>query len=196
MKLKDACSLEEELWPTWQHIKKQKHYSAKVHPVKAMVFPVVMYGCESWTIKKAEGRSIEKITVQSHRVWTMVLGKTLESPLDGKGIQPVHPKGYQSWILIGGSDADIDTPILWPPDAKNGFTGEDPNAGKDRRQRRRGWQTIRRLDGLSLSKFWELTMDREAWRSEVHGVAKSQARLKDWTELKWVHLSIVYLSFW
>jgi len=68
----------------------------KVRPVIAMVFPVVMYGCESWTIKKAEGRSIEKITVQSHRVWTVVLEKTLESPLDGKWIQPVHPKGNQS----------------------------------------------------------------------------------------------------
>ena len=68
----------------------------KVRPVIAMVFPVVMYRCESWTIKKAEGRSIEKITVQSHRVWTVVLEKTLESPLDGKWIQPVHPKGNQS----------------------------------------------------------------------------------------------------
>ena len=68
----------------------------KVHPVIAMVFPIVMYRCESWTIKKAEGQIIEKITVQSHRVWTVVLEKTLESPLDGKWIQPVHPKGNQS----------------------------------------------------------------------------------------------------
>ena len=103
----------------------------KVNLVKAMVFPVVTYGCESWTIKKAEGQSIEKITIQRNRVWTLVLEKTLESPLDGKGIWPVHPKGNQSWIFIGGSDADTDTPILWPPDAKNWLPGKDPDAVKD-----------------------------------------------------------------
>ena len=104
---------------------------AKVHIVKAMVFPVVMYGFESFTTKKAEGQSIEKITIQSHRVWTVVLEKTLESPLDGKGIWPVHPKGNQSWIFIGRSDADTDTPILRPPDAKNWLPGKDPDAEKD-----------------------------------------------------------------
>ena len=103
----------------------------KVCPVIATVFPVVTYGCESWTIKKAEGQSIEKITIQRNRVWTLVLEKTLESPLDGKGIWPVHPKGNQSWIFIGRSDADTDTPILRPPDAKNWLPGKDPDAEKD-----------------------------------------------------------------
>ena len=79
----------------------------KVHLVKAMVFPVVMYGCESWAVKKAEHQRME------------VLEKTLESPLDCKEIQPVHPKGDQSWGLIGRTDAEAETPILWPPDAKN-----------------------------------------------------------------------------
>ena len=81
--------------------------STNVHLVKAMVFPVVMYGCESWTIKKAERRRME------------VLDKTLESPLDCKEIQPVHPKGDQSWVSIGRTDIEAETPILWPPDAKS-----------------------------------------------------------------------------
>ena len=83
----------------------------KVHLVKAMVFPVVIYGCESWTIKKAECRRIDAFTV--------VLEKTLESPLDCKEIQPVHPKGDQSWVFIGRTDAEAETPILWPPHVKS-----------------------------------------------------------------------------
>ena len=81
--------------------------STKVHVVKVMVFPVVMYGCESWTIKKAE------------RQRTVVLERTLESPLDCKEIQPVHSKGDQSWVFFGRTDAEAETPICWPPDAKN-----------------------------------------------------------------------------
>ena len=99
MKLKEACLLLGRKARTNQDSTLKSRdipLPPKVHPVIAMVFPVVMYRCESWTIKKAEGQIIEKITVQSHRVWTMVLEKTLESPLDSKGIQPVHPKGYQS----------------------------------------------------------------------------------------------------
>ena len=83
-----------------------------VHLVKAMVFPVVMYRCESWTIKKAERRRIDAFEL-------VVLEKTLESPLDCKEIQPVHPKGDQSWVFIGRNDAKAETPILWPPDAKS-----------------------------------------------------------------------------
>ena len=85
----------------------------KVHLVKAMVFPVVTYGCESWTIKKAEHRRID-----AFELWCL-LEKTLESPLDCKEIQPVHPKRDQSWVFIGRTDAEAETPILWPPDAKN-----------------------------------------------------------------------------
>ena len=84
----------------------------KVHLVQAMVFPVVMYGCESWTIKKAEHRRID-----AFELWC--LKKTLESPLDCKEIQPVHPKGDQSCVFIGRTDAGAETPILRPPDAKN-----------------------------------------------------------------------------
>ena len=85
--------------------------STKVHLVKAMIYPVVMYGSESWTIKKAEPDELMLLNV--------VLEKTLESPLDCKEIQPVHPKGDQSWVYIGRTDVKAETPILWPPDAKS-----------------------------------------------------------------------------
>ena len=84
----------------------------KVYPVKAMVFPVVMHGCESWTVKKAECRRID-----AFELWCW--GKTLESPLDCKEIQPIHPKRDQSWVFIGRTDAKAEPPILWPADAKS-----------------------------------------------------------------------------
>ena len=102
----------------------------KVHLVKAMVFPVVMYGCESWTIKSW--------VLKNWCFWTVLLEKTLESPLDCKEIQPVHPKEDQSWVFIGRTDAEAETPILWPPDAKIWLIGKDPDAGKDRGQEEQG----------------------------------------------------------
>ena len=87
--------------------------STKVHLVKAMFFPVFMYGCESWTVKKAEHRRID-----AFEQW---LEKTPESPLDCKEIQPVPPKGDQSWVFIGRTDVEAETPVLWPPDGKNRF---------------------------------------------------------------------------
>ena len=97
-----------------------------VRLVKAMVFPVVMYGCESWTIKKADHRRIG-----AFELWCW---RTLESPLDCKEIKPVNSKGYQPWMFIGRTDAKAETPVLWPPDAKNRLFGKDPDAGRDWRQ--------------------------------------------------------------
>ena len=98
--------------------------------VKALVFPVVLYRCESWSIKKAEHWRID--------TFELALEKTLESPLGYKKIKRVHPKGNHPWIFIGRTDAEAEAPILWPPDAKNWLIGKDPDSGKDWRWEEKG----------------------------------------------------------
>ena len=105
--------------------------ATKVRLVKARVFPVVMYGCESWTVKKAECRRIDNF-------WTVVLEKTLEGPLDCKEIQPVHSKVDQPWVFFGRNDAKAETQVLWPPHVKSWFIGKDSDAGRDWGQEEKG----------------------------------------------------------
>ena len=165
-----------------QHIKKQRHdFANKVRLVK-----VVMYGCENWTIKKAKHRRID-----AFELWYW--GRRL-SPLDTKEIQPVNPRGNQSWIFTGWTYAEAETPILWPLDAKHWLIGKDPDAGKDWRWEEKGttedemvgWHHW--LDGHEFSKLWELVMDRKDWCAAIHGVAKEldMTEQLSWTELNWL----------
>ena len=156
------------------------HFFVANHFVKAMIFPVVMYGCEldykeSWVPK-------------NWCFWTVVL-KTLESPLDCKEIKLVNPKGTQSWIFIGRTDAEAETPVLWPPDGKNWLPGKDPDSGKDWRQEEKGkteddmfgWH--QQLNGYEF----EQTLGAGDGQGSLAccRVAKSWIQLSDWTELNW-----------
>ena len=129
---------------------------------------------------------------------TVVLEKTLKSPLDSKEIKPVNPKGNRPWLFIGRTDTEAEAPILWSPYAKSQHIRKDPDAGKDWRQEQKGMTEDKMvgwhhwLDGHGFEQALEVVMDREAWRAAVHGVAKSRTRLSDWTDWlnqKWESLT-------
>ena len=150
-----------------------------------MVFPVVMHGCESWNIKKSEHQRIDAFE-------TVVLEKTLQSPLNCKEIQPVHPKGDQSWIFIGRTDAEAETLNTWAHlMQKTDLLEKTLMLGKTEGRRRRGQHQMRWLDGItnsmdmSVRNLQEIVKVREISCAAIHGITKSQTRLSEWTELNW-----------
>ena len=145
-----------------------------------MVFPVVMYGCESWTKKKTEHGRTDALQLWCWKRLLRVQGTFC------KEIKLVNPKEYQHWIFTGRTDAEAEAPVLWPPDSKNWLIRKDPDAGKDWSRVEKGmtedemvaWHHW--LHEREWSKLREMVKDTEAWCAVVHGVAQNQTRLSNW----------------
>ena len=173
-----------------QHIKKQRHYFANKGPSSqgygfssGHVWMWVLDYKESWALK-------------NWCFWTLVLEKTLESPLDCKEIQPIHPKGDQSWVFIGRTDVEAETPVLWPPDAKGWLFGKDPDAGRDQGQEEKGMTEGEMLDGITDSWTWVWVNSVSWWwtgRPGVLWLMESQRVRHDWAELS-IYIYMIILS--
>ena len=171
-----------------QHIKKQKHNFANKGPCSQS------YGFSSSHVWMWELDYKESWAPKNWYFWPMVFERTLESLLGCKEIKAVNPKGNQPWTLIGRTADEAEAPILWPPNAKNWLIEKALDSGKNRRQKDKGitedemvgWHHW--LNGHEFEQLQELVMDREVCRAAVHEVSKSQAWLKDWTELNWTEL--------
>ena len=195
MKIKDACSLEGKLDKPRQHVRKQRHhFTDRVHIVKAIVFPVVMYGCESWTIKKAECQKIHAFKLWC---WKRPLRVPWPARRSNQSIRKKISPEYSLEELMWSWSSNTLGHLMWSTDSME----KTLMLGKIEGRRRKGQQRLRRLDSIvdsvdiTLSKLWGMVKDRGAWYAAVHGVSKSRTLLSDWTKTTKGKLAIPCLYF-